>query len=163
MSMYVLQVKPGTDLHVAVLLRKRGHLVRCPQRTMDIRKNGKWSSITEPVFPGYLFLEEEMDRQKYDSVIRTDGVIGFLKESGCTLGRLHPHEEAYIRWLWNFGKPITPSCIYTTVQGDKMVLSGILREYRNDVVRLDLRQRRAKVQVSICGHTYNITLPVIGV
>ena len=41
MSMYVVQVKPGTDLQAAVLLRKRGHLVRCPQRTMDIRKNGK--------------------------------------------------------------------------------------------------------------------------
>ncbi len=38
MSMYVVQVKPGTDLQAAVLLRKRGHLVRCPQRTMDIRK-----------------------------------------------------------------------------------------------------------------------------
>ena len=74
MSMYVVQVKPGTDLQAAVLLRKRGHLVRCPQRTMDIRKNGKWNSITEPVFPGYLFLEEEIDRQKYDSVVQSDGV-----------------------------------------------------------------------------------------
>lgn len=90
MSMYVVQVKPGTDLQVAVLLRKNGHLVRCPQRTMDIRKNGKWNSITEPVFPGYLFLEEEIDRQKYDSVVQSDGVIGFLKVSGCTLGKLSP-------------------------------------------------------------------------
>ena len=91
MSMYVVQVKPGTDLQAAVLLRKRGHLVRCPQRTMDIRKNGRWNSITEPVFPGYLFLEEEIDRQKYDSVVRADGVIGFLKVSGCTLGKLQAH------------------------------------------------------------------------
>lgn len=163
MSMYVVQVKPGTDLQVAVLLRKNGHLVRCPQRTMDIRKNGRWNSITEPVFPGYLFLEEEIDRQKYDSVVRADGVIGFLKVSGCTLGKLQPHEEAYIRWLWNGGKPIAPSRIYTTLQGDKMVLSGVLREYWNNVVRLDLRQRRARVRLSICGHNYTVTLPVIGI
>ena len=156
MSMYVVQVKPGTDLQAAVLLRKRGHLVRCPQRTMDIRKNGKWNSITEPVFPGYLFLEEE-------SVVQSDGVIGFLKVSGCTLGKLQPHEEAYIRWLWNGGKPIAPSRIYTTLQGDKMVLSGVLREYWNNVVRLDLRQRRARVRLSICGHDYTVTLPVIGI
>ena len=163
MSMYVVQVKPGTDLQVAVLLRKNGHLVRCPQRTMDIRKNGKWNSITEPVFPGYLFLEEEIDRQKYDSVVQSDGVIGFLKVSGCTLGKLQPHEEAYIRWLWNGGKLIAPSRIYTTLQGDKMVLSGVLREYWNNVVRLDLRQRRARVRLSICGHDYTVTLPVIGI
>ena len=119
MSMYVVQVKPGTDLQVAVLLRKNGHLVRCPQRTMDIRKNGKWNSITEPVFPGYLFLEEEIDRQKYDSVVQADGVIGFLKVSGCTLGKLQPHEEAYIRWLWNGGKPIAPSRIYTHCRGTR--------------------------------------------
>ena len=117
----------------------------------------------EPVFPGYLFLEEEIDRQKYDSVVQSDGVIGFLKVSGCTLGKLQPHEEAYIRWLWNGGKPIAPSRIYTTLQGDKMVLSGVLREYWNNVVRLDLRQRRARVRLSICGHDYTVTLPVIGI
>lgn len=90
MSMYVVQVKPGTDLQVAVLLRKNGHLVRCPQRTMDIRKNGKWNSITEPVFPGYLFLEEEIDRQKYDSVVQSDGVIGFLKVSAVRWASCNP-------------------------------------------------------------------------
>lgn len=163
MSMYVLQVKPGTDLHVAVQLRKKGHLVRCPQRTMDIRKDGAWNSRTEPIFPGYLFVEEEIDRKRYDNICQTDGVVGFLRSSGGAIGKLKPHEEAYIQWLWNYGKPITASRIYTTFHGDKMVLSGVLRNYWNQVVKLDLRQRRARVRVPICGHEYTITLPVIGI
>lgn len=161
--MYVLQVKPGTDLHVAVQLRKKGHLVRCPQKTMEIRNGGLWSSRTEPIFPGYLFVEEVIDRKRYDSICQTDGVIGFVKSLGSKVGMLMPCEEAYIRWLWNGGRTITASRIYTTSRGDKMVMSGVLRNYWDNIIHLDLRHRRAKIKIPLCGHDYTIALPVIGI
>ena len=57
MSMYVIRVKPGMDCEVAASLRKRGYFIRCPQRTLSIRKDGTWTDRTEPIFSGYLFLE----------------------------------------------------------------------------------------------------------
>lgn len=164
--MYVFQVKPGTDLYVAANLRKRGYFVRCPQRIMFIRKDGEWTERTEPVFPGYLFLEHPFSKpltdEKYYDICGADGVVGFLK-NGKRPSVLAQHEEQYIHWLWNHGKPISASRIYKTANGDHMILSGILREYSDSIVSMDLRQRRARIRVPICGKEYKITLPVIGV
>lgn len=164
--MYVFQVKPGTDLNVAENLRKRGYFVRCPQRIMFIRKDGKWTEKIEPVFPGYLFLEhpysKPLNDKKYYDICNTECVIGFLK-NGKRPSRLALHEEQYIYWLWNHGKPIAASRVYKTANGDNMILSGILREYSDSIVSMDLRQRRAKIRVPICGKEYKISLPVIGI
>lgn len=55
MSMYVIRVKPGMDCEVAASLRKRGYFIRCPQRTLSIRKDGTWTDRTEPIFPDICF------------------------------------------------------------------------------------------------------------
>lgn len=164
--MYVFQVKPGTDLYVASNLRKKGYFVRCPQRTLFIRKNGEWTEKTEPVFAGYLFLEHPDDKPlstaRYYDICNEEGVVGFLK-NGRTPARLSEREEQYILWLWNYGKPIAASRVYKTAEGDCMIMSGVLREYSERIVSMDLRQRRAKIRVPICGKEYKVTLPVIGI
>ncbi|MDE6020935.1 MAG: hypothetical protein K2H01_08085 [Ruminococcus sp.] len=164
--MYVFQVRPGTDLYVAENLRKRGYFVRCPQRIMFIRKNGEWTEKTEPVFPGYLFLEHPYSKpltdEKYYDICSAEGVVGFLK-NGKNPIPIAQHEEQYIYWLWNHGKPIAASRVYKTANDDCMILSGILREYSKSIVSIDLRQRRAKIRVPICGREYKIALPVISI
>lgn len=164
--MYVLQVKPGTDLYVAHNLRKRGYFVRCPQRILSIRKDGTWTERTEPVFAGYLFLEHPYDKPlnagKYYDICKEEGVVGFLK-NGNMPAQLEAHEEQYIHWLWNYGKPIAASHVYKTPHGDCMILSGKLRSYSDRIVSIDLRRRRAKIRVPICGKEYKVTLPVIGI
>ena len=64
---------------------------------------------------------------------------------------LTQHEKQYIYLLWNRIKPIAASRIYKTTSGDNMILSGILHEYSDSIVSMDLRQRRAKTRVPICG------------
>ncbi len=164
--MYVFQVRPGTDLYVASNLRKRGYFVRCPQRTLFLRKDGEWTEKTEPVFAGYLFLEHPYDKPlssaKYYDICNTDGVVGFLK-NGNVPAQLAEHEEQYIHWLWNYGKPIAASRVYRTPNGDCMILSGVLRDYSDHIVSMDLRQRRARIRVPICGKEYKVTLPVVGI
>ena len=165
MSMYVFQVKPGMDLQVASNLRKRGYFIRCPQRTLSIRKDGAWQERTEPIFAGYLFLEYpegKLRTKDYYDICNTDGVMQFLKYRGQA-APLTKQEEAYILWLWNRGYPITASHIYTTSNGDRMILSGMLRQYENHIISMDVRQRRAKIRIPILGREYTITLPVIGV
>jgi len=50
-----------------------------------------------------------------------------------------------------------------TANGDRMILSGILRQYEDQIISMDVRQRRAKIRIPILGKDYTITLPVIGV
>lgn len=164
--MYVLQVKAGMDLQVAQNLRRKGWFVRCPQRTMFLRKNGTWTEKTEPVFAGYLFLEyphnHGIQSAQYYELCKEEGVIGFLK-CGTTPAELPACEEAYVQWLWNHGHPIEASKVYKTAHGDIMVLSGILRQHTDKILRMNLRQRRAVILLPMFGKEYRITLPVIGV
>ena len=77
MSMYVIRVKPGMDCEVAASLRKRGYFIRCPQRTLSIRKDGTWTDRTEPIFSGYLFLEspESLRSESYYDICQADQLL----------------------------------------------------------------------------------------
>lgn len=96
MSMYVIRVKPGMDCEVAASLRKRGYFIRCPQRTLSIRKDGTWTDRTEPIFSGYLFLEspETLRSESYYDICQADGVLYFLKQGADQL--LCPAGKKYI-------------------------------------------------------------------
>ena len=113
------------------------------------------------VFTQYIFVECDLNEEIYYQIKSVFGVVRFLgfgkPES------LKADEQAHIRLLWNNGKPIEASKIYTTSSGDKMVLSGILRNYQNSIISLDLRQRRAKVAVTFLGKSHTVTLPVISI
>jgi transcriptional antiterminator NusG len=68
-------------------------------------------------------------------------------------------ERQYINWLWNGGKPIEPSKVYVTSDGQKLFLSGALRKYSGEAA-IDIRRRRVKISISICGVYRRITFPI---
>ena len=69
-------------------------------------------------------------------------------------------ETGYINWLWNNGKPIEPSKVFVTSGGEKMIMSGPLKKYSGEYAEIDIRQRRAKIKIPICGVYRNVTLPI---
>ena len=161
MEMYVLQVKPGYEEAAVRLIGGKGYTAMCPTEEIYIRSGGKWYKKLKLVFTQYIFIECELTDETYYDIKSTPGVVRFL---GC--GNPEPlkaDEQAHIRLLWNKGKPVEASKVYTTATGEKMILSGILRNYQNDIISLDLRQRRAKVAVTLLGKMHTITLPVISI
>lgn len=161
MDMYVLQVKPGYEEAAARLINEKGYAAMCPTEEMYIRLHGQWHKRLKLVFTQYIFVECELDEKTYYHIKSVFGVVRFLG-----FGKpepLHPDEQEYIRMLHNNGKPIEASKIYTTSSGEKMIMSGILRDYADKIIRLDLRQRRAKVAVTLLGKLHTMTLPVISI
>ncbi len=157
--MYVLQVKPGYEETAVRLLRNKGYTAMCPTEEIYIRFGGKWHARLKLVFTQYIFVECEPDDDAYYQIKSVFGVVRFLG-----FGKPEPlrdYEQAQIRLLWNNGRPIKASRIYTTSAGDRMILSGILRDYQDDIISLDMRQRRARVRVTFLNKHYTITLPVV--
>lgn len=157
--MYVLQVKPGYEEAAVRLIADKGYTAMCPTEEIYIRFRGQWHKRLKLVFTQYIFVECELTDKSYYDIRSVQGTVRFLGFGEPEA--LRDDEQAYIRLLWNKGKPIEASKIYTTLSGDKMVLSGILREYQENIISLDLRQRRAKVSVMLLGKSHTITLPVI--
>lgn len=161
MEMYVLQVKPGCEESAAKLVDEKGFTAMCPSEEMNIRFRGQWHKRLKLVFTQYIFVECELTDETYYRIRSVPGTVRFLG-----FGKPEPikeDEQAYIRLLWNKGKPIEASKVYTTAFGERMIMSGILREYSDKIIRLDLRQRRAKIAVTLLGKPHTITLPVISI
>lgn len=159
--MYVLQVKPGYEETAVRLIADKGYTAMCPTEEIYIRFQGQWHKRLKLVFTQYIFVECELTDKAYYDIRSVPGTVRFLGFGNPEA--LRADEQEYIRLLWNKGKPIEASKVYTTLSGDKMVLSGILREYRDNIVSLDLRQKRAKVSMTLLGKPHTITLPVISI
>lgn len=158
--MYVIHTKTGSELSSSDLLKRLGYCVKAPEKIMNIRCGGVWRQQKYLVFTGYIFLEtdSELKPPDYYKIKNTDGVINFI--GGGNPKTVSETEEKYINWLWNGGKPIEPSKVFVTATGQKMVMSGPLKKYGGKYAAVDIRQRRARVDISICGKKYKVTLPI---
>ncbi len=157
MNMYVLQIKSGYEISACQELRKRGFDAVLPTVREYVRCGGKWNLREKIIFTQYLFIRLEPDEKNYYEIMKIDGVVRFL---GCNQPLKHS-EQKYIEWLENGGKPIEPSKIYITANGDKMIMSGILRKYSGNEIDYNLRQRKASIFIEIAGKKHRITLPAV--
>ncbi|MDE5619467.1 MAG: hypothetical protein K2I80_02945 [Ruminococcus sp.] len=161
MKMYVLQVRSGYEISACQELRKQGFGAVLPTRQEFIRRGGTWQIYEKIIFTQYIFLRFELTEEKYYRIKKIDGIVRFLGFENGVLQPLSHAEQKYIEWLWNDGKPIEPSKIYVTPNGDKMIMSGILRKYSGDEIEYNLRQQKANIFIDIAGRKHKITLPVV--
>lgn len=157
MNMYVLQVKSGYEISVCEELRKQGFDTVLPTVQKYIRCGGKWSIHEKIIFTQYVFIRFEPSEESYYKIRKINGVVRFLGYNQP----LRCSEQKYIEWLENGGKPIEPSKIYVTASGDKMIMSGVLRNYSGNEIEYNLRQRKASVFIKIAGCEHKITLPIV--
>ncbi|MDE6520399.1 MAG: hypothetical protein K2K91_08115 [Ruminococcus sp.] len=158
MKMYVLQVKSGREFPVCQKLRKSGISVYCPTMEILERRRGRLCGVERLVFPQYVFIECDLTDKNYRKIRKISEVIKFLGADSPE--PLKPHEKEYVKILGNDGKIIEPSGISVSENGEKSVVSGILKQYQDKIVNLDPRNHRAKIELDLCGKKHTITLPV---
>lgn len=158
MEMYVLQVKYSKEIQLKDALEEMGFSVLHPTAEMIIRNKGQWKSQIKPVFPQYLFVECEMTSENYRSIKSVSGVVRFLGAENPE--PLPADEKEYIMLLNNGGEIVRASEIEVLPDGTKKVVSGMLKKYEDKISFINLRQRRAKIELELCGKKHFITLPV---
>ena len=158
--MYVIRTKTGCELSSSNALQRIGYIIKTPEKLMNIHNKGTWRQQRYLIFTGYIFLEmdSELKSQDYYKIKNTDGVINFI--GGGNPQTVSEIEKQYINWLWNEGRPIEPSKIYVTPEGQKLIMSGPLKKYSGSYAEICVRQKRARVFVPICGRQYRDTLPI---
>lgn len=157
--MYVIQTKTGCEQSAAKLLKRKGFNIKVPEKLMYIRRSSLWKLEKRLIFTRYIFLDiDNLKPETYYRIKNSDGVINFV--GGGNPQSMYIHENRYINWLWNKGQPIEPSKVFVTASGEKMIMSGPLKEYSGEYAEIDIRQRRAKIKIPICGVYKNVTLPL---
>lgn len=159
MKMYVLLVRSGYEEKIRDELIEKGFRAAVPTEEMHIRSGGQWRICERLIFSGYVFVECDLTNEIYYQIKDIIGVIKFLGNAKAQ--PLFPDEQAYIKVLANKGKPIKASKIYTSPSGAKLIMSGFLRQYSDNVTWIDTRQRKAKLEITLYGRKKEIVLPAV--
>ena len=128
---YVLQVQTGKELDVRCRLLREGISAEVPRERIIIRKGGLWSKMIKNLFPGYVFVDIDLNAEMFHRINPVPGVIRFLGNPTP----LPEHEAEMLKWLSNGGEVIEPSAV--TVNGDKIFCDGFLAGHEDKITYLN--------------------------
>ena len=76
---YAIQTKPRQEEVAHLNLERQGFRVYLPRIQLKKRRGSKWQVVIEPLFPGYLFLNVDLDRDNIAPVRSTIGVRAMVR------------------------------------------------------------------------------------
>ena len=70
---YVVATKPRQEVVAREHLQRQGYATLLPTLRLRKRQRGKWQEVTEPTFPGYVFVGLELGRDDMAPIRSTQG------------------------------------------------------------------------------------------
>jgi transcriptional antiterminator NusG len=121
-----------------------------------VTRNGRKKKFLKPIFPGYIFVEIELNDNFWYEVKNTPGVINFISCGNDPIP-VHENEIKYIMTLVDDGKTLLLETAFEVgdlariVNGPFMGASGIISE-------IDIKRNKIKVAIDILGKHVAIDL-----
>lgn len=155
---YVLQVTTGQELRIQDALNRRGIQTIVPIEQRVIRQRGKWIQRQYIVFAGYVFVKIPYSFGLYYTISDINGVLRILG-GGCHPTALTQEEVAKIdKWSKMLG---TPSVVKFNDDGSYEILSGVLLEFKDHIIRIKRRYKRAMCDLQVADTAVKITLSFV--
>lgn len=145
---YVLHVCTGKEEQISKKLNDRGFQTVVPIENRVIRQKGKWIQQPYIVFTGYVFILMDYSWNKYYAMSGIDGIIKILG-GGQQPVALSEDETKFILYLAT--KLEIPSVIKFTDNDNYKIVSGFLLDYEDKITKINRRQKKATVCVSVAG------------
>jgi transcription termination/antitermination protein NusG len=154
---YAIWTRSHSEQLVADQLLAKGLQVFLPKISVWSRRGGVRHAIRVPMFSGYVFLNESVDKNVYLEVIKARGVVRILGDRWDSLCPIADSEIAGLQALVNSGVAITPHSYLREGQrvritaGPLKGVDGILVENKSQkgllIVSVDLLQRSVAVHI----------------
>ncbi|HEY8134323.1 MAG TPA: UpxY family transcription antiterminator [Thermoanaerobaculia bacterium] len=154
---YAIWTRSHSEQLVADQLSAKGLNVFLPKISVWSRRGGVRHAIRVPMFSGYVFLNESVDKNTYLDVIKARGVVRLLGERWDSLSPISDSEIEGLQMLVNSGLAVTPYSYLREGQrvritgGPLKGVEGLLVENRSEkgvlVLSVDLLQRSVAVQI----------------
>ena len=81
-SWYVVYSKPRLESEAETHLRRQGFEVWLPRVERSRKRQGRWRTLTEPLFPRYLFAHLDLEGENTAPIRSTRGVSGLVRFGG---------------------------------------------------------------------------------
>jgi transcriptional antiterminator NusG len=157
---YVLHVYTGKENDVVNVLSRQ--LLQCksmvPRRLLRERKNGIWQNKIRNLFPGYVFIYTDINVAMYYKLTALPYVIKILGNDRGPQPVPADEINPILRWHGS-GDPLGISGMY--VEGGYIpVIDGPLQGMEGQIIKVDARRQRAKVNISLMGQPRVVELAV---
>ena len=156
-SWYAIWTRSHSEQLVADQLLAKGLHVFLPKFSIWSRRGGVRHLIQVPMFSGYVFLNEAVDKNTYIEVIKARGVVRLLGERWDSLSPIPDREIESLQQVLDAGLPVTPHSYLREGQrvritaGPLKGVEGFLVENKSQkgilVLSVDLLQRSVAVKV----------------
>ena len=139
---YILFVQTERQSQLCSLLEREGVHAFLPM--MEYYRRDKKGLAEKPMFPGYIFVQSELDQKEFDSLLdsmeeRRWGFIRQLKEEGRSA--LTEEEKAFFQWLLDDGGTARMSYGYLNPAGKAVITYGPLIGCERHIRKTDRHNR----------------------
>ena len=147
---YVLQTKCRQEDTAAQNLNNQNFNTFCPMLRVQKHSRGKWTSVCEPMFPGYLFIELDLEKDNAAPIRSTRGVIGLVRLGAA----IQPFPESMVSALMEaqsiIGDAVEPARLFDA--GDEVSLIGGPMAGLRAIFKSRNSQERVVVLLNILGN-----------
>ena len=145
---YAIWTRSHSEQLVADQLLSKGLQVFLPKISVWSRRGGVRHAIRVPMFSGYVFLNESVDKNTYLEVIKARGVVRILERGWTQLTPVADEEVNAIQQLVESGVPVFPHAYFR--EGDRVrVVEGPLAGLQGVFLRDKPSRGRLVVSVNL--------------
>ena len=151
-SWYAVWTHSHCEQSVSTQLCSKGFAAFLPEMSVWSKRAGGQRLIRVPMFPGYLFVRDEMDKTSYIEILKSRGVVRIL-EDGWT--RLTPVPDADIDAIQQVVRTEVPVFAHEHLsEGDRVrVVEGPLTGIEGLFVQDKLTKGRLVLNIDLLGRS----------
>ena len=156
-SWYAVWTHSHCEQSVSHQLAAKGFSAFLPQMSVWSKRRGEQRLIRVPMFPGYLFVRDAMDKSSYVEILKSRGIVRILEEGWTRLTPVPDAEIDAIRQVVDANVPVFPyehlshGDRVEVVEGPLAGLEGVFEQDKPSKGRLiltvDLLGRSVAVEV----------------
>jgi transcriptional antiterminator NusG len=161
---YVVNTQSGHEQRVADEIRKRVEAMELQERITEVLvpvqkkivvKEGKQTIKEERIFPGYVLVRVDLDRDMQEIIKNTEGVIGFVRTGKDP----RPLPDNEVKAIMKFMEVEQPAYQISFNVGDAVkITDGAFVDFVGSVSEIDEEKGKVKVLISIFGRETPVDL-----
>lgn len=114
---YAVWTRSNCERLVADQLSARGFAAFLPEMGMWSKRQGQMHVVPVPMFPGYLFVRDKMDKHAYIEMQKVRGLVRILEDGWSRLTPIPTHEVESIERVVQSKVPVFPHDLH---EGDRV-------------------------------------------
>lgn len=142
---YVLSVVTGREIEVKNRLEQMGIKTLVPLLEKVLRQKGSWRRVINTVFTGYVFIKCDYTWNLYYKINSIGGIMRILGGGKDPT----PLTDEEIMTVRRIDMLRNASEVTFDNEGRIQPLNGILKEFKDRIISINRRQRRAKIKLRI--------------